>query len=215
MVLNYKNIPYKTEWIEYPDLEPKFKALGIPPNPKDAPGYFADYSSPTLRYPDGTFQMDSWPIALELEKRYPEHSLHLDDPLALKIRDHIPEIVSPIVPHLIPKVAHILNKPSQDFFLSTRETMFGKPLAQVEAEGATEECWEKAKAPAKEAGDLLRANGGPFFLGETVSYADFMLVSMLHCARRVNEDVFKRILGLDEAFGRVYEACGPWLERET
>jgi hypothetical protein len=170
MVLNYKKIPYTTEWVEYPDLAPKFKALGIPPNPKDAPGYFADYSSPCIRYPDGTYQMDSWPIAFELEKRYPEMSLHLDSPLALKIRDHIPKIVSPIVPHLIPKVVHILNKPSQDFFHETREKMFGKPLQQVEAEGATEECWEKAKAPAKEAGDLLRAKGGPFFLGETGKY---------------------------------------------
>jgi len=27
LALNYKRIPYKTEWVEYPDLEPKFKAL--------------------------------------------------------------------------------------------------------------------------------------------------------------------------------------------
>ena len=27
MILNYKNINYKTEWTEYPDLAPKFKSL--------------------------------------------------------------------------------------------------------------------------------------------------------------------------------------------
>ena len=27
MVLNFKGIPYTTEWVEYPDLAPKFKAL--------------------------------------------------------------------------------------------------------------------------------------------------------------------------------------------
>jgi hypothetical protein len=27
LLLNYKGIPYKTEWIEYPDVEPKFKSL--------------------------------------------------------------------------------------------------------------------------------------------------------------------------------------------
>jgi glutathione S-transferase len=215
MILNYKRIPYTTSWTEYPALSPTFRALDLPPHPRDAPGYFADYSSPCLQYPDGTFQMDSWPIAHELEKRYPEPSLHLDDPIILKIRDHIPKIVGPIVPHLIPKVVHLLNKPSQDFFLETREKMFGKPLAQVEKEGATEECWERAKAPAKEAGDLLRAHGGPFFLGPTVSYADFIFVAMLHCAKRVDEGVFERILGLDESFPRVYEACAEWLERET
>jgi hypothetical protein len=142
--------------------------------------------------------MDSWPIAFELEKRYPELSLHLEDPVVLKIRDHIPKIVSPIVPHLIPKVAHLLNKPSQDFFYETREKMFGKPLQQVEKDGATEECWEKAKVPAKEAGDLLRKYGGP-----------------LHCAKRVNEEVFRKILALDESFPRVYDACKVWLEKET
>ena len=77
MILNYKRIPYTTEWVEYPDLAPKFRTLNIPPNPKDAPGYFADYSSPCLQYSDGTYQMDSWPIAHELEKRYPEPSLQV------------------------------------------------------------------------------------------------------------------------------------------
>ena len=27
MALNYKKVPYKTEWIEFPDLAPKFKEL--------------------------------------------------------------------------------------------------------------------------------------------------------------------------------------------
>lgn len=29
LVLNYKSIPYKTEWVEYPDLAPKFKSLFV------------------------------------------------------------------------------------------------------------------------------------------------------------------------------------------
>jgi hypothetical protein len=113
MVLNYKKVDHKTEWVEYPDLAPKFKALGIPPNPKDAPGYFADYTSPTIKYDDGTYQMDSWPIAHELERRYPSPSLHLDDPVVLQIRDQINQVVMPIMPLVMPKVALLLNKRSQ------------------------------------------------------------------------------------------------------
>ncbi len=30
MILNYKQIPYTTEFVEYPDLEPKMKALCVP-----------------------------------------------------------------------------------------------------------------------------------------------------------------------------------------
>lgn len=29
MILNYKDIDYKTEWIEYPDLAPTFKSLYV------------------------------------------------------------------------------------------------------------------------------------------------------------------------------------------
>lgn len=39
MVLNFKGIPYETEFVEYPDLEPKFKELLVlttsPPLAKD------------------------------------------------------------------------------------------------------------------------------------------------------------------------------------
>jgi hypothetical protein len=168
MVLNYKKIDYTTEWVEYPDLAPKFKALGIPPNPKDAPGYFADYTSPAIKHANSTYQMDSWPIAFELEKQHPSPSLHLDDPIVEKIRDHIPKLMGPLRPLLIPQVPVVLlNKPSADYFFETREKMFGKPLDQVEKDANAEECWEEAKAPAKEAGDLLRKNGGPYFLGQT------------------------------------------------
>jgi hypothetical protein len=168
MVLNYKKIDYTTDWVEYPDLAPKFKALGIPPNPKDAPGYFTDYSSPAIKHANGAYQMDSWPIAHELEKQHPTPSLHLDDPIVVQVRDHIPEMMGPLRALLIPQVPVVLlNKPSADYFYDTREKMFGKKLEQVEKDANVDECWEQAKAPAKEAGDLLRKNGGPYFLGQT------------------------------------------------
>jgi len=167
MILNYKNIPYTTEWVEYPDLAPKFKSLSIPPNPKDAPGYFADYSSPAIRYADGSYQMDSWPIAHSLEKQYPTPSLHLDDPIVVKIRDHVVEIMGPIRALVIPRVPLLLNEPSAEYFYETRKKMLGKSLEQLEKEADVDECWEKVKGPVQEAGNLLRQHSGPFFLGET------------------------------------------------
>ena len=168
MVLNYKKIDYTTEWVEYPDLAPKFKSLGIPPNPKDAHGYFTDYSSPAIKHADGTYQMDSWPIALELEKQHPSPSLHFDDPIVVKIRDLQPNLMDPLRSLIIPRVPEaFLNKPSADYFYKTREKLFEKPLEQVEKDANAEECWGKAKAPAKEMGDLLRKSGGPYFLGQT------------------------------------------------
>lgn len=37
LVLNLKNIPFKTHWIEYPDIAPTFKSYNIPPNPQGTP----------------------------------------------------------------------------------------------------------------------------------------------------------------------------------
>lgn len=30
LALNYKGLPYQTEWVEYPDLKGRFMELGIP-----------------------------------------------------------------------------------------------------------------------------------------------------------------------------------------
>ncbi|KAF2856035.1 glutathione S-transferas-like protein [Plenodomus tracheiphilus IPT5] len=211
MILNYKSIPYTTQWVEYPDLTPTLSALGIPPIPKTAPGYSADYTSPAIRYANGTYAMDSWPIAHDLEAQYPEPPLHLDDPVVIQVRDLIGDFFTPLRAHLLPRVPYLLPERSAEYFYRTRKVRFGKSLQQVGSE-AGEKNWEDAKNPAKVTGDLLRKNGGPFFLGETVSYADFIFVSALQCFKRVDEGMFKRLMGLDPAFEKMYEASKQWLE---
>ncbi|KAK7193595.1 hypothetical protein DPSP01_000144 [Paraphaeosphaeria sporulosa] len=211
MVLNMKGIDYKTEFVEYPDLAPTLKALGLPPNDPNDPGYFSDYTSPAIRYSDGTFSMESWHIVHALDKQYPTPSLHLEDPIVEKVRNS--SMLGPIVKHLMPKVPNLLSSVSSEYFYTTRESMFGKPLQQVEAE-ATEEQWEDMKVNAKEIGDLLREKGGPFFLGETVSYADVCFVTCLKFLEILDDGVFKKYLALDEAFPIVYEASKRWLARD-
>lgn len=105
---------------------------------------------------------------IEIEKRYPSPSLHLDDPIVVKVRDDISKIAGPLTPELLPKVSrNLLNKSSYDYFERTRHERFGMPLRQLEQEKGGEQAWEAVKQPAKEFADLLKANGGPFFKGET------------------------------------------------
>ena len=208
---------------------------GLPPNDPNDPGYSTDYSSPAIRYADGSYEMDSWHIIQKLEKQYPTPSLHLDDPIVEKLRTIT--IVKPLVPHLIPKVPRLLlSKVSADYFYLTREEAFGKPLEQVERE-ATEEQWEEMKPIAQEIGNLLREKSGPFFLGDTsksavrlccfsttclcshtdecaVSYADVIFVTYLKFLERLDADIFERYLALDPEFPKVYDACKEWLARE-
>lgn len=167
MALNYKSIPYKTSWTEYPDLASTFTTLGIPPNDPSNPAFYASYTSPAIQYADGTLSLDSWLIAHALEQQYPSPSLHLDDPIVVQVRDHILEITKPLMPHLIPKVPAVLTERSAEYFYRTREVRFGAPLQEIERTKANEECWREVQGPVEVVGDWLRRNGGPFFLGET------------------------------------------------
>ncbi|CBX92527.1 hypothetical protein IAQ61_006078 [Plenodomus lingam] len=213
MVLNYKSIPYRTHFLEYPDLAPTLLSLGIPPNPKSTPGYAADYTSPAVRYADGTYGMDSWPIAHTLETQYPEPSLHLEDPIVVQVRDAIMQLFVPLRAHLIPKVPGVLSERSQEYFYRTRRERFGRPLQEVGAEAGEAE-WETARKPAEMMGDMLRRNGGPFFLGDKVSYADVIFVTALHCFKCVEEELFTKLVALDPAFSKIYEASKQWLEKD-
>jgi hypothetical protein len=110
--------------------------------------------------------MESWTIAHELEKRYPSPALELDDPIVVQMRDHVFKIIAPLYSHAAPKVVAVLNKPSAEYYYKANKEMIDTTL-QEEEKGTTSDYWEAARGPAKEAGDVVRKNGGPFFLGET------------------------------------------------
>ncbi|KAF2264480.1 glutathione S-transferas-like protein [Lojkania enalia] len=212
MILNYKGIPYKTEWVEYPDLNPILKSCGFQPHDSDMPGYYTDYTSPAVRFEDGECVMDSWKIAQEIERRYPSPPLHLDDPVVVSVRDHIGKLTKPLAAHFLPKVPRVLlSERSAEYFERTRKGWFNMPLSQFEKEQATEERWKEVEQPAKEIADLLKRQGGPMFLGKTISYADFIFVSFLNFFKAIDAEVYERFLALDSSFATVYEACKQWL----
>lgn len=160
--------------------------------------------------------MDSWAIAHTLEQLHPTPSLHLDEPVNVQVRDLVISLSEPLRPFVIPKVPAILNPRSASYFLETREVRFGKPLSRVLAEDATERCWEEAGVAARGIAKLLRKDAsGPFFLGKKVSYADFIFVAYLRFLERVDGEVYERVVGLDEGFKNVYEACKEWLEMDN
>lgn len=39
LALNYKRLPYRVEYISYPDIEPMLKKLGFPPTSPTFPNY--------------------------------------------------------------------------------------------------------------------------------------------------------------------------------
>jgi glutathione S-transferase len=73
--LTFAGIPYRTEFMEYPDITPPLKAFGIAPHEDNDP----PYTIPAIKI-GNKYLMDSTVIVEELERRYPKPSLKLDAP---------------------------------------------------------------------------------------------------------------------------------------
>ncbi|KAK5141931.1 hypothetical protein LTR04_002392, partial [Oleoguttula sp. CCFEE 6159] len=211
MALNYKKLDYKTEWLEYPDVAPTLKSLGVPPND---PGSKFAYSIPVIRLDEKTFVMDSREIADALEKHHPSPSLRLDSPILPKVEAIIGRAMMPLAGVVMPRIPkQLLSEPSEEYFERTRAARFGMSLAQFEKEKGGDGAWEAAKPAIEEMAELLKKEGGPYFMGKTVSYADFVVVSLLQFLKRTGDDLYERMVAYDPAYSKLYEACAEWLAR--
>ena len=51
-------------------------------------------------------------------------------------------------------------------------------------------------------------------IGDTVSYADFVIVGFLQFCKRIDQSYYDRVVEVDPAFGRLYDASKEWLARD-
>ncbi|KAF8633110.1 hypothetical protein AX15_001493 [Amanita polypyramis BW_CC] len=178
--LNYKGIPYKTELVEYVDIEKLCKEKGIPPSSTDK-GAMYHYSLPSiLDTSTGTGVSESHRIAEYLDKAYP------DTPKVIPPGTEALQAawIESIMPHLsalwqftVPRTLDIIDHPeSNEYFYRTRCIMLGKDLKQWKLEGSE---WEAAIKDLQKGLDgldqKLVKSGGPYVMGKTVSFADFTL----------------------------------------
>jgi len=111
--------------------------------------------------------MDSPAIATELERRYPSPPLHLDSETLPEVEALFSKFVTGMRGVLFPKYPPmLLNEPSREYFVRTREETFGMSLGQLEKEEGGEKAWEKTRPVVEELGRVLRKEGGPFVLGK-------------------------------------------------
>ncbi|KAK5108667.1 hypothetical protein LTR62_008072 [Meristemomyces frigidus] len=215
--LNYKGLPYRTEWIEYPDLKPTLEALGVPPNDKDT-NPNASYSSPVVRMPDGAYIMDSLKIATALEKLQPEPSLHLNNGYIDRVQTIVLDIMKGLGPNIYPLIPkHVLPQSSAEYFSETRAKRFGMPLPELaKSDKAGETAWSSARPAIERLGEVLgERKEGPYLMGTTVSFADFVVAGFFRFVEVLDQELFGRLVGMDKGFGMHYEACKEWLERDS
>ncbi|KAJ5881592.1 Glutathione S-transferase N-terminal [Penicillium soppii] len=208
LLLNFKGLDYQTQWVEYPDIKSTLENH-VTPNEGSFP-----YTCPTLACPDGTYVMDSRKIADYIERQAPLPSLHLDSIYLEKVERLWSQYMGAIKPIFVPLVPRqILNEESVGYWNSTREQAFGMSLDQLEREKGGERAWNEAEPALREVTALLQENEGPFFLGNTVSYADLVWGSILLFNQRLGSDIFDEALkrsGDSQVHLNLLKAVQPW-----
>lgn len=164
--------------------------------------------------------MDSRNIANILEEIQPSPSLRLDSGYVERVQDAVLAVGKALSPIAIPRVPEmLLNPDSEEYFRRTRKARFdGVELADLaRSEKAGEPAWKEAEEGLKELVKILGENAnGPFVLGREASYADLILAGFWAFLNRLDKggDLFGRVVGVDEVFGKHWEACQEYLERD-
>lgn len=211
LFLNYKNIPYTTQWVAYPEIATLLKSFGLPPAADSQ-----KYTIPALRTKDGKYIMDSDKIATYLDEQYPNPPLPLSLPEDAEIAKFFGGMIGPsrgLWMPLVPK--NVLLPQCAEYFTRTREEDFcgGKSLEDYRESQDHEKIWAEMLPGIKGLGEVLKREEGPFIKGKEVSYWDFKIVGYLHFLNRVHKPFHDKLISLEPALGSLYEASAKWLER--
>ncbi|KAF8600094.1 hypothetical protein BDV93DRAFT_589894 [Ceratobasidium sp. AG-I] len=194
LTLNYKRLPYRVEYIEFGEVEQTMKAMGIPPTSKTFPYYtlpmIADPSSDPNKGP--TYVSESFVIAMYLDDKYPSPKYPAVLPVNTRplqkifVEHYWPTIAATLVPLFFYKVPAILNANAKEYMYRSRGEDKFKPLSDSEFDQLLEAAHQKTDSLV-EILELGSGNGGAslFGLGNTLTFADFAVGTVLNFAHRV------------------------------
>ncbi|CAE6477970.1 hypothetical protein ACGC1H_002714 [Rhizoctonia solani] len=201
LTLNFKGLPYRIEYIAFPDIEPKLKELGVAPVSDTYPRYTLPVIADPSNDPNGkpTYVSDSFKIALYLDDKYPTPKYpaifspgtrSLQD---LLVTQYVPTIHAHIVPIIMPKMLHLLDARSAEYIQRHRSEKF-KALSDDLAAQKWADAREKFVALNKsvELNDGTK-DAGPFITGNVVSFIDFSLGSLIYWIGKVEGEDSPRL----------------------
>ncbi|KAJ6611737.1 hypothetical protein B0H10DRAFT_1882561 [Mycena sp. CBHHK59/15] len=197
--LNYKGIPYKTVWTEYPDIELVSRVLGAPPSRKKPDGR-PHYTLPMIHDPStGVFISDSTKIAEYLDKTFPE-TPRLMPPGTVGFHrafvDEATASLGPLFLYGLPASHAYLNPASQTYFRRTREESFGKTLEAMVPTGEDHiVAWQRLKDGLGKMDGWIRANGDDsrYIMGDTLCFADIWMASFVIWIRLVMPERWEEV----------------------
>ncbi|TBU62354.1 hypothetical protein BD310DRAFT_919227 [Dichomitus squalens] len=197
--LNIKGLPYKTVWVEYPDIKPLCLKIGAPAAEK-LPDGSPLYTLPVIYDPNTrTPVADSAAIARYLDETYPATPrLFPHGTAALHAAFQAAFLATffaggHFVAIGLPASHAVMNAPSAAYFRATREAALGKFL-EFAPKGSEKrrEHWEGLKGIFHTFATWLEADGKEtlFFAGEgeKIVFADLVVAGALRCFRTIFGD---------------------------
>ncbi|KAH9923934.1 uncharacterized protein BXZ73DRAFT_50680 [Epithele typhae] len=152
--LNAKGLPYKTIWVEFPDIEAVCTQIGAAPTGKQPDGS-PMYTLPVLHDPNtGATVSESLAIARYLERTYPGPVALIPPALDGLVGDFQKAVWAafglPMMRLVVPAVHATLRPGARPYFRATREARFGQPLEELAPAGSAlrAECWAKTREAA-------------------------------------------------------------------
>jgi glutathione S-transferase len=195
--LNIKKIPYKTMWIEFPDIHALYQELGIAASTFGADGKPV-YTLPVIRDLEAdSIISESFKIVRYLDSKFPSSIPLVPDAAAglqLAFRDLFTDTIMAVYPPMVPMVIRALSPRSVDFYRSSREAAFGKLFENICPPGLKrEEAWGRGESSFGRLVPYFDAEStGPFIMGSRVSFADLQIAACLMWLIQLAPDEWKK-----------------------
>ncbi|RDX53364.1 hypothetical protein OH76DRAFT_1399261 [Lentinus brumalis] len=194
--LNIKGIPYRTVWVEYPDIAPLSKRIGAEPTTTNPDGSGSPhYTLPAIYDPNTrTAVAESLAIARYLDRTYPSSGPTLiskeTDALHMAFVQAFRDAYLPDAGQLfLPASCTQLNPGSEAYFRRTRETWYNAKLEDFAPVGSEKRAqhWKGVEKALHTIKEWLEADGTEKMnvMGDRISFADIVVVSHLVWMRLV------------------------------
>lgn len=232
LILNYKRIPYRTCWVEFPDIEQTLRAINAPPTsirPDGRPIYTLPAildpthvssgtylnSSGSLPQPHPVVLTHANTIAEYLEHTYPARPVVPEGTRALQTLfvHYVAEVfVQPLLPIMVPLSHQRLPPHVQDHF------PVGVADQRDEYVRKREEQWAAVQAQFTFLAGIIEKNAGDgdgdVVMGYELTYADFAVCSVLLWIEKVApHEGWCRVREWDGGrWGRLWERCKAYMD---
>ncbi|EGN94524.1 hypothetical protein SERLA73DRAFT_114777 [Serpula lacrymans var. lacrymans S7.3] len=225
LILNYKRLPYRTAWVEFPDVEKTLRSIGAPPTSVRSDGRPV-YSLPAIFDPmfsqtQPVVLSNPHTIAEYLESTYPARQIFPEGSRALQTLfvHYIQDIfVKPLLPIMVPLSHQRLPERSQTHFRHGSYTPLPPP-SYLSVPPEREQAWRAVQDQFNFLAGVLDKNSGTdgdgvVSMGHEVTYADFAVCSVLIWVEKVApHDGWARIRGWNGGrWSRLRERCQGYMD---